>query len=203
SGQRDVPVGGDAVNEQIATDLSSDARPPMPDADPDAELTAEPVAQSARPTGPPKGARRQTGHRGAQDPTHDDEMPITRKRRRVMLVTDSGRLPALRLNRYVGRERAERKPTVVYDTQHTPGYLRLTRLLLALALLTMAWATALIVVELGDSLLDVFPHQPSLTLRFGLYVLGALGICWLAVVALALIIVGAFSLTLVLTRRAW
>jgi hypothetical protein len=112
-------------------------------------------------------------------------------------------MPALRLNRYVGREHAERKPRVVYDTAHAPAHLRLTRLALGLALLTVAWATALLVAALGESLKDVFPHQPSLTIRFGLYLLGALGVTWLAVVALALIIVGALALSLALTRRGW
>lgn len=192
----DVPGGGDAVNEQIAPDLSSDPRPPTPGAEP----AAEPATPRTRATRPPKGFRRQTGRRGTQEP--DEELTITHKRRRVAR-TDSGLIPALRFNRYVGRQRTERKPSVVYDTMHTPGYLRLIRLLLGLTLLTIAWAASLLVVELGDSLLDVFPHQPSLTIRFALYVLGALGIIWLAVVALALIIVGAFSLTLALTRRAW
>jgi hypothetical protein len=189
------PVGGDAVNDQIATDRSSDMRDtgaPTPD-----DVSATPTN---RPTRPPKGARRQTGRRGPQEP--DEELTSTRKRRRVAR-TDSGLIPALRFNRYVGRQRTERKPSAVYDSVHTPGYLRPIRLLLGLTLLTLAWVVSLLVVELGDSLLDVFPHQPSLTIRFALYVLGALGIIWLAVVALALIIVGAFSLTLALTRRAW
>jgi uncharacterized BrkB/YihY/UPF0761 family membrane protein len=112
-------------------------------------------------------------------------------------------MPALRLNRYVGRERVERRPTAVYDTEHAPRHLRLTRLLLGLALLIVAWATALLVVALGESLKDVFPHQPSLTIRFGLYMLGAVGVIWLAVVTLALIIVGALALSLALTRRGW
>lgn len=184
------------MNEQIAPELSSDARPPTPDIEP----AAEPAAPHMRTTKPPKGVRRQTGRRGAQEP--DEELTTTRKRRRVARV-DSGMMPALRLNHYVGRQRAERRPSVVYDTIHAPGYLRLIRLLLGLTLLTIAWAAALLVVALGDSLMDVFPHQPSLTIRFALYVLGALGIIWLAVVALALIVVGAFSLTLALTRRAW
>lgn len=171
-------------------------RQPTPDA---AAPASAPDAPHSRPTKPPKG-RRQTGQRAVEQP--DEEMTITRKRRRAPR-TDSGLIPALRLNRYVGRQRTERKPTVVYDTEHTPGYLRPMRLLLGLALLALAWAASLLVVALGDSLLDVFPHQPSLTFRFALYVLGAVGIIWLAVVTLALIIVGAFSLTLALTRRAW
>jgi hypothetical protein len=131
-------------------------------------------------------------------------MTPTRKRRRVARMVDSGRMPALRLNRYVGRERVGRDaPAMVYDTEHTPGHLRVTRLAMGLALLAVAWVASLLVVALTESLLNVFPHQPGLTIRFGLYLLGAIGIIWLAVVALALIIVGAFSLTLALTRRAW
>ena len=74
---------------------------------------------------------------------------------------------------------------------------------MGIVLLGVAWAAALLVAELTESLMDVFPNQPSLTIRFGLYILGAIGLAWLAVVALALIVVGAFSLTLALTRRQW
>ncbi len=156
------------------------------------------------PTQPPKTTRRQTRRDTAPGASQDSEQTPTRKRRRVTTrMTDSGRVPALRLNRYVGRKRAERKPSIVYDIEHAPAHLRVTRLLLGLSLLLAAWATTLLLVALTDSLIDVFPHQPSLTIRFGLYVMGAIGLIWLALVALGLILVGALSLYLALTRRAW
>ena len=200
------------MNDQTATDLSYGARALTP-----TDATGAPVSLDAAPgvkedavaehvSGPSGVDRRQTRDTGApRSPDVDaDDLTPTRKRRRVSRLSDSGRMPALRLNRYVGREHAERRAaTMVYDTEHAPGYLRLIRLAMGLALLTMAWGASLLVVELTESLLNVFPHQASLTLRFGSYMLGAIGIVWLAVVALALIIVGAFSLTLALTRRAW
>lgn len=200
------------MNDQTAAELSYDAHPLSPTEAPDATtgpgatpgvVADAPPENAARPS---RFGRRQTGHKaaqGSQDADSEDMTP-THKRRRVSRLADSGRMPALRLNRYVGRERAERRaPAMVYDTEHAPGYLRLTRLALGLALLAVSWGASLLVVALTESLLNGFPHQPSLTIRFGLYVLGAIGIVWLAVVALALIVVGAFSLTLALTRRRW
>ena len=207
------------MNEPTATELSSGARPPeqnpstgmtgmtgMTDtagvADPaamaDASIPVAPTPATRRRTKPPKAPKAP-----ASDALSDADMTPTRKRRRIARLADSGRMPALRLNGYVGRERAEPKPTVVYDTEHAPGALRLIRLLAGVALLTVAWLTALLVVALSESLLSGFPHQPSLTERFALYLLGAVGILWLAVVALALILVGALSLSLAITRRGW
>ncbi|HEU5343057.1 MAG TPA: hypothetical protein VFX31_05870 [Ktedonobacterales bacterium] len=204
------------MNEHATTEWSSDSLPPTSPTSattPDALAAPESAAPDAttprqRPTRPPRGVRRLTGHRGgapASDASDapDDELTSTRKRKRVSRKTDSGLIPALRLNHYVGREYATRKPAVVYDTEHAPRRLRFTRLLMGIVLLGVAWAAALLVAELTESLMDVFPNQPSLTIRFGLYILGAIGLAWLAVVALALIVVGAFSLTLALTRRQW
>ena len=189
------------MNDHIAPESA----PPF--TEPSAEAAPLTTPQPRR-TRPPRGARRVTGHRSGPDATDatdapDDALSTTRKRKRVARVTDSGLMPALRLNRYVGRQRAVRKPAVVYDTEHPPRHLRLTRLSMGVALLAGAWAASLLVVALTESLLDVFPRQPSLTARFGLYLLGAIGLAWLAMVALALIIVGAFSLTLALTRQQW
>lgn len=191
------------MNEQSAPE--SVAPSTEPSAEPSVGATSSAEQQSPSASSTPRGGR-QTGHRrsgtdGLDGP--DDGLSTTHKRKRINRMTDSGRIPALRFNRYVGRQHTERKPAVVYDTEHTPGYLRLTRLAMGVALLAVAWAASLLLVALTDSLVDVFPHQPSLTARFGLYVLGAIGLVWLAMVALALIIVGAFSLTLALTRRQW
>ncbi len=124
----------------------------------------------------------------------------TRKRKRV---TDSAWMPALRLGRRERKPLVEQKPRMVYDTERAPGYLRLARLGAALASLAAAWGVALLVASLAQALWMVAPRQPILTERFALYLLDAVGILWLAVVAMAMILVGAFSLFLALTRRAW
>lgn len=128
-------------------------------------------------------------------------MRDTNKRKRV---TDSARMPALRLNRRSRGPRPEPpRPAMVYDTIHAPGYLRLARLALGVALLAAAWGVSLVVFSLAEALWMVTPRQPLLTERFALYLLEAVGILWLAVIALGLIVVGAFSLFLALTRRRW
>jgi hypothetical protein len=112
-------------------------------------------------------------------------------------------MPALRLNRRERAPRVEQKPPMVYDTERAPGYLRLARLGAGLGLLAAAWGVALLVVYLAEALWVVAQPQPVLTERFALYLLYAIGILWLAVVGLALILTGAFSLFLALTRRRW
>ncbi|HEX8994505.1 MAG TPA: hypothetical protein VF812_00590 [Ktedonobacterales bacterium] len=202
-------AGGDEVNDPFATELSIQPHPDdlspsaaresalgveTPSLAPSAASTS--VAQSRwRRTKPPKGA-------SPGDAPETDLTP-TRKRRRITRGADTGRMPALRLNRYVGRQHTEQKSAVVYDTEHAPAHLRLTRLVLGVALLALAWGSSLIVVALSEALWGAFPRHLSLTARFALYVLGAIGIVWLAVVALALIVVGALSLSLALTRREW
>lgn len=124
------------------------------------------------------------------------------KRKRVK---DSAKMPALRLNHHVGASgaRGEARPKMVYDTEHAPGHLRLTRLGVGLATLVAAWVVSLLVVSLAEALWIVAPHQPVLTERYALDLLYAIGILWLAVIALTMIVVGAFSLFLALTRRDW
>ena len=140
-------------------------------------------------------------HRATQAQDASAGSPVdTRKRKRI---TDSAWMPALRLGRREREPRVEQKPRMVYDTERAPGYLRLARLGAALAALAAAWGAALMVVYLAQSLWMVASHQPILSERFALYLLDAAGILWLAVVAMALILVGAFSLFLALTRRAW
>lgn len=129
-----------------------------------------------------------------------DGMQTTHKRRRL---TDSARMPALRLNRPVQRAQTERRPAVVYDNA-APGHLRFTRLLVGLALLAAAWACILLVVAMVVTLSAGLPHQHlSLSVNILLWALGAFGMVWLAVMAIALILVGAFSFALALTRRKW
>lgn len=163
---------------------------------------AQPPAPSRRRarTRPPKAADALA--EGGGD-AHDARETPTHKRRRVTRITDSGRMPALRLNRMDGRAHQERRPTMVYDTEHAPGYLRGLRLLVGLALLALAWGVSLLVAMLTISLQNGLPHRLALSERYGLYVFSALAILWLALLALGLIVVGALSLTLALTRRGW
>lgn len=129
-----------------------------------------------------------------------DGMATTQKRRRL---TDSARMPALRLNRPVVRTPTEKRTVVSYDTR-APGYLRILRLFLGIALLAAAWGCILLVVAMVGLLsAGLPPEHVSLSVRVLLWALGAVGMLWLAVISVALIIVGAFSLTLALTRRKW
>jgi hypothetical protein len=138
--------------------------------------------------------------RAPESDAPDADMRDTRKRKKV---TDSARMPALRLNQRDRAPRAARKPRMVYDMTRAPGYLRLARLGVGLAALGLAWGAALLVAYLAESLWMVLPNQPVLTERFALYALGGFGVLWLGVVTLALIVVGAFSLFLALARRGW
>jgi hypothetical protein len=124
------------------------------------------------------------------------------KRKRVK---DSAKMPALRLNRHVrvSDSRAGAKPQMVYDTERVPSHLRLTRLGVGLVTLVAAWVVSLLVVALAEALWTVAPHQPVLTEHYALDLVFAVGILWLTVIALSMIVVGAFSLFLALTRRGW
>lgn len=129
-----------------------------------------------------------------------DDGADTRKRKRV---TDSAWMPALRLNRRDRAPRAEPRSRVVYEIERAPGYLRLARLVVGLGALAAAWGMALMVSYLGETLWGAASHQRVLSEIFALYLLAAAGVLWLAVIGLALIVVGAFSLFLALTRRDW
>lgn len=83
-----------------------------------------------------------------------------------------------------------------------PGWLMLARIVTGLALLAMAWGTLMVALLLAFNTLGIPPHR-HVIVRIALYIVGALGALWLGVVALAALIVGAFCLTLALTRRQW
>ncbi len=127
-------------------------------------------------------------------------MPTTQKRRRL---TDPAHMPALRLNRPVVRTPTEKRQAAPYNTT-APGYLRFIRLFMGLALLAAAWGGILLVVAMVESLAAGLPQEHvNMGIRVLLWTLGACGALWLSVISIALIIVGAFSLTLSLTRRKW
>lgn len=131
----------------------------------------------------------------------ESEQPITGKRKRV---TDSNGVPAPPLNRDSSAPRAtSHGPAKVYDMNRAPGYLRLMRLAVGLALLEAAWAVGLLLFSLGRALWLATPSEPVLTPRLALYGLEVIGLLWLAVVGLGMVVVGVFSLVIGLTRRGW
>jgi hypothetical protein len=84
-----------------------------------------------------------------------------------------------------------------------PHWLRPLRYLAGILLLAIAWAATAAVFALVGLLLGGFVQEPSLPVRLGLVVLTALGVAWLAIVALACVVAAAFSLGLAITSRGW
>jgi len=129
----------------------------------------------------------------------------------IVKPLDSKHSPALRIARSrPQRPRLSQGPRPTRKTaplalrpENPPPLLRLRRLLVGIVLLTLAWAGALAVVFITLALINGFPTQPHLSIRLALYLLGAAGTLWLAVMTLTSIIVGAFSLTLALTTSGW
>jgi len=119
-------------------------------------------------------------------------------------------IPALRLTQVgAAREPPEGAPAAIppdYDSP-APRLLRAIRALAGLALLLLAWGATTAALALGGSLPAGPPHGPGLSLGvvlgLALYVLTALGAAWLAVVALACVVAGAFALSLALGARGW
>lgn len=85
---------------------------------------------------------------------------------------------------------------------HAPGWLRLARAVAGVALLAFAWGMLMVAALLAVNTLGIPPHR-HVIVRVALYIVGAVGALWLGVVAVAALIVGAFCLTLALTRRQW
>ncbi|MGH2518108.1 MAG: hypothetical protein ACRDHP_20890 [Ktedonobacterales bacterium] len=83
-----------------------------------------------------------------------------------------------------------------------PRLLRLRRLLLGVLLLALAWLCLVLVASLGMSAWASIPHQ-KLSPHLLLYVLEAIGACWVGLAALGCIITGAFCLALALTTTKW
>lgn len=151
----------------------------------------------------PTAMSRSSEHTASPAPSGDvvdDGLSTTQKRHRL---TDSARMPALRLNRLVTRTPTEKRPVAPYNAS-APIYLRLARLIMGFALLAAAWGCILLVIAMVVSLSAGLPQEHvSMGIRVLLWALGACGMLWLSVISIALIIVGAFSLTLALTRRKW
>lgn len=83
-----------------------------------------------------------------------------------------------------------------------PRGLRLARAVVGLGLLVLSWATIMGAIWLAFNTLGIPPHRHPIV-RIALYVLGAVGSCWLGVMAVAAVLAGAFCLMLALTTREW
>lgn len=116
-------------------------------------------------------------------------------------------VPALRLNRRAAVPAIPAVPAADEDFKAPvpaapPRLLRLRRLLLGVLLLALAWLCLVLVASLGMSAWASIPHQ-RLSPHLILYVLEAVGACWVGLAALGCILTGAFSLTLALTTNKW
>lgn len=114
-------------------------------------------------------------------------------------------IPPLRLNRRAivpAAAGASPANQVVPVLAAPPRLLWLRRLLVGVLLLAAAWLCLLIVATLGMDAWAGIPHQ-RVSLRLLLYVLEAAGACWVGMVAIGCLVVGAFCLTLAFTTRKW
>lgn len=84
----------------------------------------------------------------------------------------------------------------------TPSWLRPARAVAGVVLLTLSWGTTMLAFWLAANTFGIPPHRHPYV-RVALYVLGALGTCWLGITALAAVLAGAFCLMLALTSRTW
>ncbi len=129
----------------------------------------------------------------------------------IVKPLDTKQTPALRIARSrpqrprlsQGPRPTRRTAPLALRLENPPPLLRLGRLVVGIVLLALAWVGVLAVVFITMALINGFPTQPHLSIRLALYLLGAVGTLWLAVMTLASIIVGAFSLTLALTTSGW
>jgi len=153
-----------------------------------------------------------TGFNGVAAPAHlTDLADLSEGSLPIVKPLDSKHSPALRIARSrPQRPRLSQGPRPTRKTaplalrpENPPPLLRLRRLLVGIVLLALAWAGVLAVVFITLALINGFPTQPHLSIRLALYILGAAGTLWLAVMTLASIVVGAFSLTLALTTGGW
>lgn len=81
-----------------------------------------------------------------------------------------------------------------------PRGLRLTRLVVGLVLLGVAWLCVALAISLGGAALEGFAHPVGLVAGSVFAVIAAL---WLGGVALASVVAGAFSLSLASRRTGW
>lgn len=83
-----------------------------------------------------------------------------------------------------------------------PAWLRAARAVAGIGLLALSWAAIMAAIWLAFNTLGIPPHRHPIV-RIALYVLGAVGSCWLGIVAIAAVLAGAFCLMLALTTREW
>ena len=112
-------------------------------------------------------------------------------------------VPPMRLSRSVGRYREGKRPAEPTYDETPPRYLRPLRAALGILLLTIAWIALLAVVIVGQMVWRRLTSTRPLSFHRSLYVLSLAATCWVAVVAVACIVAGAFSLALAITRKGW
>jgi hypothetical protein len=83
-----------------------------------------------------------------------------------------------------------------------PRLLNVWRALAGVVLLALAWAGLVVVAMFGAMVLPLLRSQ-HLTPRLAVYALGAIGVCWVGVIALACLVTGAFCLSLAISRASW
>jgi hypothetical protein len=83
-----------------------------------------------------------------------------------------------------------------------PRGLRMARAVAGIGLVGLSWAIIMAAIWLTFNTLGIPPHRHPIV-RIALYVLGAVGSCWLGVVAVAAVLAGSFCLMLALTTREW
>jgi hypothetical protein len=98
--------------------------------------------------------------------------------------------------------RSREAPAAAASAFAAPWWLRPARGVSGVVLLALAWATIMVGLWLASVTLGIPPHR-HVVVRLALYVLGAVGTCWLGLMALAAVLVGAFCLMLALTERGW
>jgi hypothetical protein len=101
-----------------------------------------------------------------------------------------------------GAGRAAQPPAPVSRVGPPPRLLGLWRALVGIMLLGLAWAGLVLVAIFGSMVLPLL-HSRRLTPTLLIYALGAIGVAWVAAVALCCIVTGAFCLSLAITRANW
>jgi hypothetical protein len=84
----------------------------------------------------------------------------------------------------------------------TPWWLRPARAVAGVGLLAASWGAIMLALWLAFHTLGVPPHR-HVIVRLALYVVGALGVGWLGLAALAALLGGAFCVMLAVTNRDW
>jgi hypothetical protein len=153
-------------------------------------------------TQPDPASTRPPDRPGASDAPEfslDDPDPETRKS-----YSWGRNLPALRLNGPANLERAQ-QPTstpTIYRIK-PPWYLRLVRILVGIGFVAVAWGLVTLLMAWSQSILAMTPQTWLGEWTDLVFVANVAGALLLAVVTLAIFVVGVFSFLVGLTARGW